>query len=319
MYDVTTFGEVMLRFSVPEGTRLQAATQFDVVPGGSEANCAMLLARLGHPVAWNSALPASALGRMLADHIRTAGVDLDGVIWYDSGRVGTYYIEFTAPPRAIQVIYDRADSCVTQVTPDQLHWETLLDTRLVHLTGITPALSNNCRETTEAILARAKAASVPISFDVNYRAKLWSEADAADWLKRNVRDVDLLLCGQGDAKRLFGFDGTPESIVDGLVELTGAKAAAVTLGEAGVIGWDGSTYYQEAALPVRVIDRMGAGDALAMGIIHGWLQNEFAYGLRCGVTLAALALSQHGDDVITTPDELADLLAATHNVGSVQR
>ena len=70
MFDVTTFGEAMLRLSVPEGTRLQAAAQFDVVPGGSEANCAMLLARLGHPVAWNSALPASALGRMIADHVR---------------------------------------------------------------------------------------------------------------------------------------------------------------------------------------------------------------------------------------------------------
>ncbi len=319
MYDVTTFGEVMLRFSVPEGTRLQAATQFDVIPGGSEANCAMLLARLGHSVAWNSALPASALGRLLADHIRAAGVNLDGVIWHDTGRVGTYYIEFTVPPRAVQVIYDRADSCITKVTPDQLNWDTLLATRLLHLTGITPALSESCRETTEAIITRAKAAGVPISFDVNYRAKLWSPADAADWIQRNVRDVDLLLCGQSDAKRLFGLEGTPQSIVEGLAQLTGAKAVAVTLGEDGVIGWDGSAYYQEIALPVRVIDRMGAGDALAMGIIHGWLQGEFTYGLRCGVTLAALALSQHGDDVITTPDELAELLATTNIIGSVQR
>ncbi len=131
--------------------------------------------------------------------------------------------------------------------------------------------------------------------------------------------VDLLLCGQGDAKRLFGIEGAPESMVVALAELSGAKAVAVTLGEAGVIGWDGTAYYQETALPVRVIDRMGAGDALAMGIVHGWLQGEFAYGLRCGVTLAALALSQHGDDVITTLDELAELLATTHRVGTVQR
>ena len=73
-----------------------------------------------------------------------AGVDLDGVIWQETGRVGTFYVEFAAPPRATQVIYDRADSCVTRVTPDMIHWDKLLDTRLIHLTGITPALSPSC-------------------------------------------------------------------------------------------------------------------------------------------------------------------------------
>ena len=217
------------------------------------------------------------------------------------------------------MIYDRANSCVTHVTPDQLHWESLLDTRLIHLTGITPALSPSCRETTEAILARAKAAGVPISFDVNYRAKLWSQADAADWIKRNIHGVDLLLCGQGDAKRLFGIDGAPEGMVDALAELSGAKEGRRHARRRGRhrLGWH---RLLSRAGPPRPRHRPhGRGRRTGDGRRSRLAGRRLRLGLRCGVTLAALALSQHGDDVITTLDELAELLATTHIVGTVQR
>ena len=173
-FDVTTFGEALLRLSVPEGIRLQAATQLDLHPAGAETNIASLLARMGRRSAWHSVLPRNPLGYLVGDHLRKAGVDLSGVIWQDTGRVGTFYVEFSAPPRPIQVVYDRADSCITRTTPDMLHWDSLLDTRLLHLTGITPAISPSCYETVAAIIQRARAANIPISFDVNYRAKLWS-------------------------------------------------------------------------------------------------------------------------------------------------
>jgi 2-dehydro-3-deoxygluconokinase len=318
-FDLTTFGESMLRFSVPEGVRLQAAAQLDVWPAGAEANVAALLARLGRRTAWHSALPANPLGRLVADHLRAAGVDLDGVRWHENGRMGTYYIEFAAPPRAAQVIYDRADSVVTHFTPEDLDWDRLLDTRLIHLTGITPALSPSCAAVVQAILQKAKAAGIPVSFDVNYRAKLWPEAEARDWLLPVIRGVDLLFCGQGDARRVFGIEGEPDAMAHALAALTSARQVVVSIGDQGAVGWDGTQLYHQAALPVQVIDRIGAGDALAAGVIHGWMNGSLETGLRYGAALAALALSQHGDAVITTPAELEALTAQSNRVGTVQR
>ena len=97
--DVTTLGEIMLRYSVPAGSRLETATQLDVRPGGAESNLAALLARLGRRTAWVGGLPDNALGRLAANHLRMAGVDLSGVHWCKDGRMGTYYVEFSAPPR----------------------------------------------------------------------------------------------------------------------------------------------------------------------------------------------------------------------------
>ncbi|MEP7293226.1 MAG: sugar kinase [Chloroflexota bacterium] len=318
-YDVTTFGEALLRLSVPEGIRLQAATQLDLHPAGAESNLASLLTRLGRRSAWHSVLPRNPLGHLIADHLRGAGVDLGGVIWRESGRVGTFYLEFSVPPRATQVVYDRADSCVTRVTPEMLDWDGLLDTRLIHLTGITPALSASCYATMQAIIVRAKAAGIPVSFDVNYRAKLWSEADAHSGLLPLLQGVELLFCGQNDARRVFGIEGEPEAIVKALADATGAKRVVVSLGAQGAIGWDGTQFTHQPALPVQVIDRIGAGDALAVGVIHGWLDGDLALGLRYGVTLAALALSQRGDAVMTTPEEVAALMANTSGTGFVQR
>lgn len=317
-FDMTTFGESMLRLSVPEGIRLQAADRLDLHPAGAEANVATLLARLGRRTAWHSSLPETPLGRLVTDHLHKAGVNSDGVIW-QPGRVGTYYVEFAAPPRAIQVIYDRADSCVTRVTPDMIRWDQLLDTRLVHLTGITPPLSPSCGDVVKTIIDRARERGIAISFDVNYRAKLWTEADARDWLTPVVQGVDLLFCNGADAKRIFGINAAPEQAVTALAERTGAKQVIMSLGEQGAYGWDGATVYHQPALPVRIIDRIGAGDSLASGVIHGWLEGDLDLGLRYGVALAALALSQHGDAVITTQQELEMLIAQTHGGSTVLR
>ena len=116
-YDITTIGETMLRLSVPAGERLETAPRFDVHPGGAESNVAALLARLGRRTAWCGALPDSALGRRVAGELRRAGVDVDHIAWRATGRIGTYYVEFSQSPRPIQVIYVRADSCAARASP----------------------------------------------------------------------------------------------------------------------------------------------------------------------------------------------------------
>jgi 2-dehydro-3-deoxygluconokinase len=310
MHDVTTFGEIMLRFSVPAGERLETAAQLDMRPGGAESNLAALLARLGRRTAWLGALPANALGRLAANHLRMAGVDLSGVQWRPDGRMGTYYVEFSAPPRPIQVIYDRANSCATQMTATSVKWEELLDTRLLHLTGITPALSYGCKTAVAEAVARAKEAGVPVSFDVNYRQKLWNASEAAEVLAPLVQQADLLFCGHGDAQRLFGCPSDPAGALRALHKQSGAQVVVMSVGSAGALAlWEGQVH-QVDAVPVTIVDRLGAGDALAAGVLHGWLDGDLPRGLRTGVVLAGLALAQHGDMVVTTPEEVEVLLAA---------
>ena len=313
-FDVTTTGEAMLRLSVPPGERLEAALKLDMRPGGAEANLTVALARMQRRSAWLGGLPNSPLGRFLANHLRVAGVDLSGVVWSDTGRMGTYYVEFSAPPRATQVIYDRADSCAARLTPGQIDWDMLLDTRLLHLTGITPPLSQGCESIVNEAVRRAKAAGIPVSFDVNYRQKLWSEQQAADFIIPLVQEIDLFFCGRNDAKRVFGVTGDPEKVVRRLAEITHARIVVMSLAEAGVIAWDGKQLLTEAAKPVQIIDRPGAGDGLAAGVIHGWLDGDLRKGLRTGVVLAALALSQYGDMIVTTPEEVEALLQTTDTV-----
>jgi 2-dehydro-3-deoxygluconokinase len=310
-YDLTTIGEAMLRLSVPAGIRLEVADKLDIRPGGAEANLAVALARMGRNSAWMGALPNSPLGRFMANHMRIAGVDLDGVYWSNTDRLGTYYVEFAVPPRATQVIYDRADSCAARMTVDQVQWDKLLNTRLLHLTGITPPLSASCSQIVTEAVARARAANVPVSFDVNYRAKLWSEKAASEFILPLVQGIDIFFCGRNDAKRVMGVSGEPESVVRRMAEMTQAKLVVMSLAEQGVIAFDGNQFYHEPAKPVTIIDRPGAGDALAAGIIHGWLDGNLQLGLKMGVVMAALCLSQHGDMLITTPDEVASLVESS--------
>jgi 2-dehydro-3-deoxygluconokinase len=307
-FDVTAFGEMLLRLSVPTGQRLEIAKSLDLYPAGAEANVISLLARLDYRSCWAGALPRNPLGRVAANALRAAGVSMDGVLWRDTGRMGTYYVEFGAPPRGIQVTYDRANSCITQVQPKEIHWDILLDTRLLHLTGITPPLAPSCRDIVSNALIRAKERGVPVSFDVNYRQKLWTEADARETLLPFLRQSEIVFCGARDAAKLFNCSGSMQEIAQGMLELVGARIVVITFGEQGAMLWDGTKWHHEPSIPTQIIDRLGAGDALAAGVIHGWLEGDVVAGLRYGVTLAALALSQAGDMVITNKSELQSLM-----------
>ena len=306
-FDVTSFGEMLLRLSVPSGDRLEAAKHLDVFPAGAEANVVSLLARLDRKTYWAGALPRNSLGRLAANALRTAGVDTSGIIWNDLGRMGTYYVEFGAPPRGIQVTYDRAHSCITQLKPDEIDWDSLLNTRLLHLTGITPALSASCHQIILEASQQARQRGVPISFDVNYRQKLWNDVDAQKTILPLIQNIELLFCSSGDAARLFNCKGSDLEISQQMLNISHAKYVVITIGDQGALLWNGKEWLRESARATQIIDRLGAGDALAAGVMHGWLDGDLAAGLSHGVTLAALALSQTGDMVITNQEELLTL------------
>ncbi len=308
-FDVTAMGEVMLRLSVPAGERLELARSLDVHPGGAEGNVLVALARLGHRTAWCSGLPTNATGRLIANHLQLAGIDLSCVRWSDEGRTGLYFLEFADPPRNVDVVYDRADSCAACLTPDQIDWDRLMDTRHFHISGITPALSPAGLESTRTALQEARNRHVTCSLDINFRAKMWTPAAARSVLAPLAAEVEILFCGQGDAETVFGFQGTPEQMLESLTRLAPGARIVMSQSDQGIWAVEqGQTLY-EAARSVTVVDRLGAGDAMAAGVIHGFLDGDLASGLRYGALLAAMVLTQHGDMLVTTRDEVDSLLA----------
>jgi 2-dehydro-3-deoxygluconokinase len=181
----------------------------------------------------------------------------------------------------------------------------------VHLTGITPALSPNCAEICRRLVDAAAAANVPVSLDVNYRALLWSPAQARVGLAPLLDHVTLLFAGAADARTIWGLDGEPADIGRALLERSSAQLVIVTAGASGatLLGRDG-VLQTAPALPVDVVDPVGAGDAFAAGFFSMWLEQreDTRAALRTGAAMAALKMTMPGDLALVTPDELAAAL-----------
>jgi 2-dehydro-3-deoxygluconokinase len=316
-FDFVSLGESMQRLSVPTGRRLDDTRLLDLELAGAESNVSVALARLGWRTGWVSRMPDHALGQAILRALRSDGVDVSAVKCVPDERLGTYFIEYATPPRTTQVIYDRADSAASHMTTADIDWGYLLDTRVLHLTGITAALSENCYALLEEAIRRAHAAGVMVSFDVNYRAKLWTAATAGEKLRPLIADADILLCKGADATTLFNCQGEPRQLMAELQSLTRAPAIFCTFGEQGAALMNGDEFVTQPALPVQIVDRIGSGDAFAAGVLDGWLSGDtltqdsaaLREGLRRGVALAAIALSQYGDRVLSSRAELNAMLA----------
>ena len=307
-FDVVGLGEVMLRLSVPAGERLDDARRLEVEYGGAECNTCVALARLGRRAAWVGRLPDHALGNAVLRAVRADGVDVSAVKRAPGERIGTYFIEYAGAPRAIQVIYDRADSAAARMTVSDVDWDYLLEARVLHISGITAGLSDSCHAVVAEAMRRARAAGVTVSFDVNYRAKLWSAAAAGERLRPLIAEADLLFCKGADAAALFGCTGEPQAQLSALQALTRAQGAALL---------QGREFVRQPAVPAQIVDRIGSGDAFAAGAIDGFLDGDLRAGLRRGVALASIALTQHGDRVLTSRAELDAVL--TQAGGDVAR
>jgi 2-dehydro-3-deoxygluconokinase len=317
-FDFVSLGESMLRLSVPTGRRLDDTRMLDLELAGAESNVSVALARLGWRAGWVSRMPDHALANAVLRALRSDGVDVSAVKRVPDERLGTYFIEYATPPRTTQVIYDRADSAASHMSIADIDWNYLLDTRVLHLTGITAALSENCYALLVEAIRGAHAAGVKVSFDVNYRAKLWTAETAGEKLRPLIAEADLLLCKGADATTLFGCRGESRQLMVELQKLTRAPAIFCTFAEKGAALLSGTEFVSEPALPVQIVDRIGSGDAFAAGVLDGWLSGEatakgtsaLREGLRRGVALAAIALSQYGDRVLSSRAELNAMLAS---------
>ena len=317
-HDIITFGEAMVRLSPPNFRRLEQASSLDVLVGGAELNTAVGLARLGHKSAWVSRLTNNPLGRLIANRAREAGVNTDHVLWTDEDRVGVYFLEFGAAPRASSVLYDRKGSAIAAVRPGMVNWaKVFAGSKWFHVTGITPALSAGAAEATREALQAARAGGLRTSIDLNYRIKLWSQADAARWMSEFMQFCDVLITTEEDTERVFGITGKDyEDIAGQLARRFPLQVVAVTLRDNPLvwkntwtaIAWQKGTILRTRSYEVEIVDRLGAGDSFAAGLIHGLLENDVQKGLDFGVAASAIKHSIPGDFAWITAAEVESLL-----------
>jgi 2-dehydro-3-deoxygluconokinase len=303
-FEVVTVGEALLRLWVPPGHRLEDAASFQASVAGAEANVAMAIARMGGKVAWISRLPESPLGRRVARAIAQAGVDVSHVVFTDGMRLGTYYLELSVPPRPTRVIYDRVGSAASAMSVGDMPWEVIEAARLVHISGITPALSSNCREMSREVARRAQAVSV----DVNYRSQLWTPSEARAELTTLCSMADLVLLTREDARDVFALKGHPEDVLSRLRDLIGVSSLVLTLGADGAAWLADDVHGSLRAFDAQVVDRVGAGDAFAAGALLGFLDDNLPNGIQRGLAMAAITIGLYGDQLKADPADIEQIL-----------
>ena len=311
-HDLVGLGEVMLRLAARPPQRLEQASDLDVQIGGTEANVAAACARLGLRTAVISALPSEhAWGDRTVRELTGHGVDCRGVLRRPGQRMGLYFIEYGMAPRPVRILYDRRDSAFSRLVPEDVDWALVRGARLVHLTGVTAALGGNLRDVVRRAIAEAVGAGVPVSFDVNYRSRLWSPKEARDFLGEILPRVRHLFIGADDAATVFELEGSPERVLEGLSGLAAAATIALTLGEAGAAVLTASGIHRPSRrYVVSVVDRVGAGDAFAAGFLWAALIGRGAQqAVDAATALAALKCTIWGDVPIVSRAELEELLA----------
>lgn len=310
--DLVTLGEAMLRLSVRPGDRLEDAPTFDVQVAGSEANVAFAAARVGLRSAWVSALPPNPLGRRVAATLDAAGVDTSHVRWVENARLGLYFVELGAPPRPARVVYDRARSAIAEAAPDGFDWESIAKTKFLHLSGITLGLSAGCLDIATRAMQEARRQRAVVTFDVNYRQRLWAPEAAAIAVRSVASLIDVLVCTGEDARDLFGATGSPEAAVARVRAELGIDTVVLTLGARGAIALRNGTVYERPGHLVETIDRVGAGDAFAAGLIWGLLEGSLELGLERGLAMSALKMTLHGDLFRLDAADVTALMARDH-------
>jgi len=340
---VVTFGEIMLRLVAPDGMRLAGARTLDATFGGGEANVAVSLAGFGVPARFVTRVPANDLGDGAIRFLRGFGVDTSGVA-VEAGRLGVYYLEPGAAQRASRVVYDRADSCIAKAGAGAYDWASLLGgARWFHTTGITPALSAPAAQATLAAVRAARIAGATVSVDLNYRAKLWGwGAAAGDVMAGIVAEADVLIGNEEDAEKVFGITAPGSSVAEGRVDPAGYAAVATQLAsrfprlrtiaftQRGSISasentWSGVIWTPDAFHVARsyriapIVDRVGAGDAFAAGLIYALLDGRSPLAsLEFAVAASCLKHSIRGDVNQVSVSEV-DALAGGSGSGRVER
>lgn len=337
---VVTFGEIMLRLAPHGYYRFSQAVDFEATYGGGEANVAVSLANFGLDAAFVTKLPEHAIGQCAVNNLRKYGVDTTKIV-RGGERIGIYYLEKGASQRASQVIYDRANSSISQAALDDFDWEDIFkDVDWFHFTGITCALSDDLAKITLIACQTAKKMGAKISCDLNFRKKLWSSEKAGKVMGELMEYVDVCIANEEDASDVFGIKASNTDISSGKInhegyievakELTARfnfEAVAITLREsisASDNNWAAMLYTDKKAYfskkyALHIVDRVGGGDSFGAGLIYSFLtKKEPQAAIEFAVAASCLKHSIEGDYNRVSVNEVENL-AKGDGSGRVQR
>ena len=316
---VITFGELLLRLSPPGEERLLESPVLHTCFGGAEANVAVALRHLGVPSSYITRLPESPLGEAALDALRREGVAVDRVLRGGS-RLGLYFVEPGADLRTMRVVYDRAGSAFSQMTPADLDWGAeLAGARWLHSTGITPALGEGPATALRDGFATARERGVTVSLDLNYRETLWRGRDPRPLLEPLARGADVLIGNREAVHAMLGVEASGDALASTLADRFGCRAVAITQRE--ILGprehaWSAVLYDRASRAIVRshrhvvqVVDRVGGGDSFTAGLIAALVDEQSPQdAVEFAAAAGALKLGQAGDFCRSTAADVSRLV-----------
>jgi len=327
----------MIRLSPPGHGRLEFARELEVWVGGGEYNVAYGLARLGLRSGWVSKLPENPLGRLILNHGRAVGVDMEYVVLvpYDGvgrqSRVGLNFTEVGTGLRSSVTMYDRGYSAASQMGPGEIDWEELFQeqgVRWFHLGGIFTALSENAAKVAAEAMEAAKKAGTIVSYDLNFRSKLWSSDRAQEITRPLVRHMDFVIGNEEDFQKVLGFavEGVDEKLLElpkenykrmvgrVMASFSHLRGVGTTLREvvsglinhwSAILFYDGAFHESRRYENLEIEDRVGGGDGFSSGMVYGFLTGKSpADCVEFGAAYGALLQSTRGDTSMITLDEV---------------
>lgn len=336
-FDLLSLGECMIRLSPPGHQRIELTPYFEAYAGGGEYNVAYALSRLGLRTGWISRLADNPLGAFIRNHARASGMDLSEVVWtkYDgvgkADRIGLNFTEVGIGVRASVTLYDRGHSATSRMKPGEVDWKRIFGKRGVrwfHTGGIFTALSESCAEVVKEAMQAAHQNGTIVSYDLNFRSKLWSSEQAIKTTKELVKYIDVLIGNEEDFQKVLGFEveGTDENLKKLPVENYKAmvkrvvntyphiQAIGTTLREvvsgllnnwSAILYYDGEFYQSNRYENLEIEDRVGGGDGFCSGSIYGFLNGMSPQDcVNHGAAQGALLQSTRGDTSMCTLEEL---------------
>lgn len=334
-FDILGLGEVLLRLSPSNHERILNGETFEKRAGGSELNVVSGASLLGLRTGIITKLPYNEIGKYVKNRIRFTGVSDDYIIYDQSrqARLGIYYYEGGAAPRKSVVVYDRGNSSFSTLNVNEIDPSAFKKTKVFHVSGITMALNLNIREEVKHLIREFKANGAMISFDVNFRANLWTEAEAKEAITEILPYIDFLFISEETCRKMFGKTGTMEEIMRGFSKEYGCKMVAST--QRTVLSptkhtWNSTIYSKESDSfyredpyeEIEVVDRIGSGDAYLAGVLFGYIKfNDFQKAIEFGNAMAAIKNTVSGDLPVSDFQEITRVIndRKTHNTSEMVR
>ncbi len=341
-FDLVSLGECMLRLSPPQHGRIEFAPMLEVWVGGGEYNVSYALARLGLRTGWVGGLNSSPMGAIIRNHARSAGMDISHVVErkYDGvgkkDRIGLNFTEVGVAKRSSVTLYDRGHTATSGLQPGEINWNKLFKeqgVRWLHTGGIFAALSESTRKVAAEAVKAAHEAGTIVSYDLNFRSKLWSSKEAIATTKPLVPYIDCLIGNEEDFQKVLGYEVEGVDVEKGELDTTAFKAMVnrvvkdfknvqivgttlrgvrtATINDWSAIMWAGGQFYEGLKFDgLEIEDRVGGGDGFASGFTYGFLTGKTPQEcVDLGVGHGAMLMSTMGDTSQITLEELTHVAA----------